>query len=273
MNVELEHNKWQEYVLNKHKEYFDLVSTFLTCAENLQNECVRKEITSEKLGVERFVLSFLFAKSYKTTKAALLLCKSGYAEDALILSRVNFEAALWTHYIVEDKENAKERAQAFIKYDAIDRKEKLEKLLNMYEDGDEFKAKVRELLNEVERELPESEDECEKVRKLANKKVSELAKNEELLHLWYRGFYWESSNYTHNRIRSANSYVSDSNGHIKFLLVPTEKGLRNTLLNLCLFLWLVMDRFNFLLELGFEKTLTEKWAQLNDIVKKTDPKD
>ncbi|KPK74917.1 MAG: hypothetical protein AMJ89_05215 [candidate division Zixibacteria bacterium SM23_73] len=273
MNVELEHNKWQEYVLNKYKEYFDLVSTFLTCAENLQNECVRKEITREKLGVEGFVLSFLFTKSYKTTKAALLLCKSGYAEDALILSRVNFEAALWALYILEDKENAKERAQAFIKYDAIDREKRLKKLVNMFEDGDERETKFHKVLSEIQKELPATEDEYKKVCSLAGKTVSELANKEELLHLLYGGFYWESSNYAHNRIRSANSYVSNSNGHIKFLLVPTEKSLPNILVNLCLFLGYVIDRFNFLLELGFEKTLTEKWAQLNDIVKKTDPQD
>jgi hypothetical protein len=273
MNVELEHNKWQEYVLDKYKEYFDLVSSFLRCAENLQDGFVRKRITEGKLGAEGFVLSFLFAKSHKTTRAALLLCKSGYPEDALILSRVNFEAALWALYIVEDKENMRRKAQAFKKYGAIDRGKQLEKLVDMFEDGDEHKTKFHRLLAETEKELPKTKEEYKEVCSLAGKNVLELAEKVQLLHLLYRGFYWESSNYTHNRIGSADSYVSKSNGHLGFLLVPTEKALRSTLIHLCLFLWYVMDRFNFLFELGFEKALTDKWTELNDVCKKTDPQD
>ncbi|MGB8658208.1 MAG: DUF5677 domain-containing protein [Candidatus Zixiibacteriota bacterium] len=276
MNIELDDKRWEEYVLNKHKEYFDLASSFLVCANNLQAECVRKRITREELGAKGYVLSFLFAKSYKTTKAALLLCKSGYTEDALILARVNFEAALWALYIIKDKENAEEKAQAFIKYDAIDRKERLQKILNHYENNDEFKEKLREELGQVQKELPVTEDECKRVCKLAKKKVRELASesaiDSRLSQLLYGSFYWESSNYTHNSIRSSNSYVSDTEGHIHFLLVPAEKGLRNVLVHLCLFLWYVMDRFNFLFELGLEKTLTDKFAELSDFCKKTDPR-
>ncbi len=276
MNIELDDKKWEEYVLNKHKKYFDLASSFLVCANNLQAECVKKRIAKEELGAKGYVLSFLFAKSYKTTKAALLLCKSGYTEDALILARVNFEAALWALYIIKDKENAEEKAQAFIKYDAIDRKESLEKVVKILEDGDEYKTKLLKELDEIQKEIPKTGDECKKVSKFAGKKVFDLVTDidKDLLHVMlYRSFYWESSNYTHSKIRSSNSYVSDSEGHIHFLLVPAEKGLRNVLVHLCLFLWYVMDRFNFLFELGLEKTLTDKLAELNDFCKKTDPQD
>lgn len=277
MNIELDDKRWEEYVLNKHKEYFNLASSFLECANNLQNECVSRKITREKLGAKGFVLSFLFAKSYKTTKAALLMCKNGYPEDALILARVNFEAALWALYILKEKENAEEKAQAFIKYDAIDRKERLQKILKHYENSDEFKEKLQEVLGQVQKELPVTEDECRRVCKLAKKRVKDLANksaiDSTLSWLLYSSFYWESSNYTHNSIRSSNSYVSDSEGHINFLLVPAEKGLRNVIVHLCLFLWYVMDRFNFLFELGLEKTLTDKLAELNDFFKKTDPQD
>lgn len=273
MYVGTEDPKWQEHIVNKYKEYFDLTSSFLKCAESLQDEFVKKRIGREKLGGEGFVLSFLFAKSHKTTKAALLLCKSGYPEDALILGRVNFEAALWALYISKDKEGAAEKAQAFIRYDAIDGKRALDKLLNAYEDGDEFKTKLQEALSEVQKGLPMTEDEYKRICKLAGKTVFDLAKDVKLLHLLYCSFYRESSFYTHNRIRSSNSYVSESNGHMEFWVVPTEKGLRNILIHLCLFLWYLMDKFNSLFGLGADEILTQKREELNSIYKKTDPQD
>lgn len=265
--------KWQEHMLDKYKQYFNLISSFVECAEKLQDEFAKKRIDRVKLGPEGFVLCFLFAKSYKTTKAALLLCKSGYPEDALILGRVNFEAALWALYISRDKERAAEKAQAFIRYDAIDRKKRIDKLLGMGEVGDEYKRKLREVLKQVQKDLPSTEDERKKICGLADKTVLDLAKDVKLLHLLYRGFYWESSSYTHNRIRSSNSYISESNGHLRFWVAPTEKELRDVLIHLCLFLWYIMDKFNFLFDLGLKKVLTDKWTQLNDVCKKTDPQD
>jgi len=91
MYVGTEDSKWQAHIVDKYKEYFALTSSFLKYAENLQDEFVKRKIDREELGAEGIVLSFLFAKSYKTTKAALLLCKSGYPEDALILGRASFE--------------------------------------------------------------------------------------------------------------------------------------------------------------------------------------
>jgi len=273
MYVGTEDSKWQAHIVDKYKEYFALTSSFLKYAENLQDEFVKRKIDREELGAEGIVLSFLFAKSYKTTKAALLLCKSGYPEDALILGRASFEAALWALYIFKDRESAEEKAQAFIRYDAIDSKRALHKLLDAYEDRDEFRAKLQEALKEVEKGLPKTEDECKRICKLADKTVLDLAKNAKLLHLLYRSFYRESSSYTHSRIRSSNSYILESDRHIEFWVAPTEKGLRNNLIHMCLFLWYLMDRFNFLFGLGADEILRQKWEELDSICKKTDPQD
>lgn len=273
MNVQTDDPRWEEYVLDKHKEYFGLVSSFLECAHDLLDKFADKGITGEDLGQDGLVVCFLFAKTYKSTKAALRLCKSGYTEDALILARANFEAALWALYIAQDRGNAEEKAKAFIRYDAIDRKQQLDKIIEMYVEDNESKVKFLEVSNRVERELPKTQEERKRVCRLADKNLFQLAKEVRLTHLLYRTFYWESSKYVHSKPGCAKSYVSESNGHINFLLIPTETGLRNVLIHLCLFLWYLMDRFNYLFELGFEKTLSEKWTELDEIYKKTEPKD
>jgi hypothetical protein len=271
VDIGTEDPRWQEHMLHRHKEYFNLAFSFLQCADKLQDEFVRKRINREELGAEGFVLSFLFAKGYKTTKAALLLCKSGYPEDALILARSNLEVAFRALYIFKDEEKATEKAEAFIKYDAIDLEEKLQKLLNLCEDEDNSKAEFLEALSRIQKEHPETQEECAKVRKLAKKSVLELAGDDKLLYRLYHSFYWRASVYAHNRFRSSEPYVLESNEGIKFWVAPTEKGSRDVLLYLCLFLWYLMDEFNSLCQLGSENTLTAKWTELNELFKKTDP--
>ncbi|KPK74912.1 MAG: hypothetical protein AMJ89_05180 [candidate division Zixibacteria bacterium SM23_73] len=270
--METQNSRINTQIIKKHQEYFDLAHSFLKCADDLQDKCVRMEITREHLGKEGFILFFLFAKSCKTTIAALNLCETGYPEDALILSRVNFEAALKVLYILKDKENAKEKAEAYFKYDVIYRVKKLKQLLNMYEHENEYKAKFQETFEELRRQLPSTDDERERICKLAGKNRFELAKENDLLHLLYRTFYWDASDYTHNSLRIADSYVTDAdNGHVDFFIMETEKGIRNVIIHLCLFLWYLMDRCNFLFGLGAEKTLKEKWVELESIFKKTSP--
>jgi hypothetical protein len=267
MYVGAEDLKWEEHIVTKYQEYFDLTYSFLKSAEDLQDEFVKKKIDSGRLGAEGSVLSFLFAKSYKTTRASLLLCKSGYSEDALILARVNFEAALWALYIFKEKRDAEEKAIAFIKYDAIERKEKLSKLLREYEDEGEFKAKLKETLKQIEKELPKTDSECRMICRIAGKKTFDLAKDVKLLHLLYRGFYRESSSYVHSRIGSSPSYVTESNGHVRFSVAPSEKGTKDVLIYLCLFLWYVMEKFNLQFGLKSEEILNEDWAKLNEVCK------
>jgi hypothetical protein len=270
--METQNSRRNTQMIKKHLEYFDLAYSFLKCADDLQDKCVRMEITREQLGKEGFILFFLFAKSYKTTIAALNLCEMGYPEDALILSRVNFEAALKVLYILKDKENAKERAEAYFKYDVIYRVKRLKQLLNMYEYENEYKAKFQETYEQWLKRLPNTDDECERIGKLAGKSVFELAKENNLLHLLYRTFYWDASDYMHNSLRIADSYVRDADdGHVDFLIMETEKGIRSVIIHLCLFLWYLMDKCNFLFGLGAEKTLKEKWVELESICKKTSP--
>ncbi len=273
--IGLEDRGWQEYVCNKYKEYFDMASSFLKCAENLQDEFANKKINRGTLGAVGAVICTLFAKHYKTTKAGLLLCKSGYPEDALILARANFETALWSLYILRDEKDKEKRAQAFIKCDVISRKKALEKMLEINEGMDESKAELQKELDKVKLELLNLEKESPELYKLAwemkNIKIVHLAKEANLLS-FYRSFYWLSSLYAHSEARSSIPFISESKqGDIGFSTVPTEKDLRDVLIYLCNFLLYLMDGFNSLFKLGLEEILSSKWTEFGNFIRRATP--
>ena len=271
MCEEPEDQEWRRATVRKHEKYFNLASSFVTCAENLEDEFAGKRITRERFGLDGLLISFLFAKSHKTALAALLLCKRGYPEDAVLLARANFEAALWAQYIAKDRENAPQKADAFFKHDVIERKKRLEKIVNLYEEGSASRERFERLLNDLETQLPRTEDEHKRICGLANKTLLDLAKEDRLTHVLYRTFYWESSEYAHSKARSANSYILDADGHVDVLVVPKDEGVANVIVHLCLSLWHLMDRFNFLFELGAEEMLDQRLSELGEICREKRP--
>jgi hypothetical protein len=255
-----------------------MISSFLKCAEDLQDKFNEKKISRGKLEATGVVISFLFGKNYKTAKATLLLCKNGYSEDALILARANFEAMLWALYILRDKETSQKKAKAFIKSDAFDKKKAMKQMLNLDEDNSEFKADLQMELNRAQKELDELINEDKEVYELAEsiscKKANTFGLAEETnMLLLYRSFYSFSSLYAHSKVRSSIPFISESEHGIKFSTVPTEKGLRNALINVCHFLWYLMDGYNTLFDLGLKQVLDNKWTELNTVIGKTTPAD
>jgi hypothetical protein len=272
MNKQINDNKWEEYVLSKYKKNFDMVRSFLECAEHLQDSFSNKKIPKEKLGAKGSVLCFLFAKAYKTTKAASLLCKRGYPEDALILARANFEAALWALYILKDGADTEKEGRAFINADMFSREKALRGMLGIHGDDDQYKAELEKELDSVKKELAEMKNRDKEIyelaEKLENKRINIVGlANDVGLLVIYRSFYWISSLYAHSRARSSRSYISESKRYLEFLVCPTEEGLADVLIWLCHFLWYVMDRFNSLFNLAVEDKLKDKWKQLEDNMK------
>ena len=267
MNKQIDGDKWEEYVLSKYKKNFDMVRSFLECAKHLKDSFSNKKIPGEKVGAKGSVLRFLFAKVYKTTKAALLLCKRGYPEDALILARANFEAALWVLYIFNDEKDAEKKALAFINADIFSRGKALREMLGIDKSNDKYTAELRKEFESVKQQLSEIEKRdkeiCKLAKELDDKKIVNLANDVGLLVI-YRSFYWYSSLYAHNKCRSSNSYISESSGRPEFLVCPTEEGLLRIFIPLCQFLFYVMDKFNSLFELNLEGELKDKLVLLNN---------
>jgi hypothetical protein len=249
---------------------FNLASSFLKLGEDLQNEFNKRQISPDTLSAEGAVLCFLFAKNLTTAEAVLILCRERYPKDAMILVRTIFEAVLWVLDIFREPHRAEEKARAFIKYDPIDRRKKLKQVLELPQKDDNIKEQLISELKRAEGETIELEKELKgrkDLLKYGDTPVRELANNNGLLYL-YLTFYWLSSHYAHNVIRSSLPFVQDSDKGVDFIAGPSEKGIDEVLIYLCHFLWYLINQFNSFLKLERDDIILLKQQELENIIGK-----
>ena len=273
---------------------FELLSSFLKIAGELQGRFERKHVTLEAPGA---ILCFLLAKSLTTAEAVRVLCEKGYSKDALILVRSVYEAALWVLDIFREPELVSEKAIAFIRDEPIDRKKMLGKMLALVpeeasdktapdrekaddrdvsperatarETGQAFRQKLKKQLERAEQDVSAIDAEhkiTESLKNYGKKTLEQLAHDSTLLHVHY-AFYWQSSLYTHNRPRSSLSFMKEQQKGWQFLWGPDAEQIDDVLIYLCHFLWYLLDRFDAYFRLGQEAVLSEKWGELEEIMK------
>jgi hypothetical protein len=68
-----------------------------------------------------FFEAFVLGKAFKTYEAILLLCRSGYGEDAFMLARTLFELMVTNSYILRD--STEDTLMRYMHYDWVTRKE------------------------------------------------------------------------------------------------------------------------------------------------------
>lgn len=101
----------EEIIQTKYKTLFDVNNQL----REIATQCMTTKIpmTTARHGIVQLFLG----KSYKTHKAILVLARSGYGEDAVILARSLFEMLVTLRYIfLKDNEY---RAKRYIAYDAV----------------------------------------------------------------------------------------------------------------------------------------------------------
>ena len=273
---------------------FNLASSFLKLAKDLQDEFHKRKISTDT--ASQGVLCFLLAKNLTTAEAVIILCRERYPKDALILVRTIFEAALWVLDIFKEQAESEERALAYIKYEAIDRKKTSEKVMelieqqlkeikNMIEENnviieserkrilesqqqyEKFREDLIQYLRKTEREVIEIENEYKEKKYLLSygeKKVSQLAYNAGLLSFYY-SFYRESSLYAHNRAKSSISFVEESEEGWNFCWGPDTRGREDVLIHLCHFLWYIVKEFNKYFELGHDEIISQKGQEVEEL--------
>lgn len=172
-------------------------------------------------------------KAYKSHAAILLLCESGYGEDAAILSRSLFELAITTVYISADESNA--RAQRYFDYDWVIRDEMYNHLLST----DELKAELEKRtvgtdakVEEVQRRAKEvragyTADELRK-RNWSGKSIRDMAIDvgrEDA----YKTAYRLQCSLAHSDITVADNYIKETGDQLMMDISPNENWVPSTL--------------------------------------------
>jgi hypothetical protein len=261
--------------------YYDFADNLFNVAKGLQDKLHAKKISLDLAGA---VLCFLFAKNLTTAESVIVLCKKGYAKDALVLVRTIYEAALWVLDMFGESELTNEKAIAFIKNEPEDRKKTLENMLALtkenkvtgkelenqstfYKMEEKFKEELQNRIKRAEDDILKIEEEYQirdSLRTYGRTKVCKLADNARLLNIYY-SFYWQSSLYAHNRPRSSISFMSESEQGWNFFWGPDPKGIDDVLLQLCHFLWYLLREFNSYFRLAQDEVISMKWQELEEL--------
>ncbi|MDP3025016.1 MAG: DUF5677 domain-containing protein [candidate division Zixibacteria bacterium] len=245
---------------------FELNNSLLQLAENLQDEFSKRKIKRDTLTSDLFLLCFFFTKASKTASAIVHLCQQGYAEDAYILARTVFEIVAKSLYVF--KIDSIDRARAFILYDHIEKRKRLQKLANW--------TKEKSIINqEVEEELKKEEEACinlEKGYQIEEKKVrwsenlEEVTKEVDLTHQYYTS-YCLSSHYVHTAIRSSRSFVSETDKGLSFYIGPNEQLSQEVLIWLFDSFRQIVREFDNRFNLGYQEKVSAVEERFGEFMK------
>lgn len=183
---------------------------------------VRKvlEEQKDKLNVDdalKVIVTFHLAKSVRTVRAIVNLCKSGWAVEAQILLRSLVELMITLNYIVD---GGLDRAILYIEHDHILKKDILENILKDEE--------MVQIVGYTEEDVREINSNYESVKKnypnkyqWANKTIRKMADKVRLT-FFYDYVYWMLSNTSHSNPRSGLYYMDVENDTPKFKFGPSS---------------------------------------------------
>lgn len=106
-----------------------------------------------------FFMAFIIGKAFKTYEATWLLCRSGYGEDAFMLSRTLLELMVTASYVLQD--DTEDRLMRYMSHDWVTRK----KMYDYVATKDELLAELNKEIESGNRKntLAEVEEEYKKV--------------------------------------------------------------------------------------------------------------
>lgn len=167
-----------------------------------------------------------FAKAQKTFRAVLMLCKSGYGEDALILARTLLEQAFTVKFI---SLNVDSRLPEFVDYSVAIKEKYLERKLASKKDLlPDFDVEALKLHLEKEKEETRSQGRDPDRFRLKNGEIANswtgtsignMAKKTGLGH--YYDVYWLACNLSHANALGLNEYIEEREGVIHLKPAPS----------------------------------------------------
>lgn len=174
----------------------------------------------------KWVVNFLFLKTYKIYWSILILCKKGLGTEAAVLWRSLFEHTVDLYWISKDQ--SIDRAKKFRNYLHIARKHLYDKydeynifskIPNETSQGMETKEEIKKLYDEVK-------DDYKDERKWSKKNIREKARNVGLS-FDYEFYYWYYSFLVHPNEISRFDYATVNQQ--QFYMGPTHFCIRDVL--------------------------------------------
>lgn len=185
---------------------------------NEELELLADKITNTRIFVNEqkgHYLAIAYGKGFKTFSAILLLCRNGYGQDGLVLSRTLFELTVNTFFIFIDPTN--KTIDRYFAYQAVLRKKAIQyhqkdkKLNEILIKEFELKAKKGETIESV---LNEAEKMQEKYNFSNNKwskhDLAYMSKEVGLEHM-YLTLYKVQNDLTHSTVGGLDDYIYDEN--------------------------------------------------------------
>jgi|SRR5579859_3456297 len=215
------------------------------------------------------VVSMFMAKAFKTHNALLHLCRSGFGEDASILSRSLFEMMITLLYLLRDPTD--ERAFRYFAFNWILQKRMFDAIKDDLEGITALDERMKHpkkndvTLDEVERNAAEAEKKYHfgKSDNWANKGIHEMARaiGQEKA---YKTAYRLQCQLAHSSPRSMTNYtVSEDGGNIVLAVDDPFNWVQESLITGFGYFSQIVEAFDIQFKLGLEKnlqTLVNKYA-------------
>lgn len=184
-------------------------------------------------GKRQVFLLYALAKSYKTQAAVLFLAKSGYGQDAGILTRSIFELAITTLYIVNDITGG--RVERFFDYDWVMRENLYnsvakDEALSRGAEGFKEKDPSGETIETILKKARDVKERYPDLRKFSwsDKKFKEMAEEVGRIDI-YKTAYHLQCNLAHPNPRNTNDYFSESGGRLQVNAGPGDDWVMQSL--------------------------------------------
>ena len=213
------------------------------------------------VGPREFISSFLMSKAYKTQNAMLILCESGYGEDATVLVRTIFEIMVNLLYILQDETD--ERAYRYINYDWILRRKMYRYVKSKPEVFEKMKTDGRhkdwkEIIDEVEKRAGEVDAKYGyKGNQWSDKNIHEMASSvgrQDASDTIYR----LQCQFSHSLSRVANDYGKDNGSDgFEYFVGPSENWVEENLVATFDFLVHILESHRKLIKVEEDSTIKD----------------
>lgn len=217
-----------------------------------------KLLVSKTIKDERSVFAcFALVKGYKTQKSIIVLCQSGFGEDAFMHSRTLFELSIICSFILQDKTGL--RLKRYIDHEAVMRKAYLERSSLGTTLGEELNTQI---LNDLEAAM--SSHEYSKWRgRWSEETIDEMAEKVERGHE-YKTLYKMQCNLAHSHVVSMDEYVVQDASNEKIMNLGTNFDMIKTALvaSFDSFRW-ILGEFNKEYDIGENLELEKACEEFN----------
>lgn len=210
-------------------------------------------ITSIEQKPKSIFISAIIAKVIRTHDAIILLCKNGFGEDALILSRSLFEIMITVLYIFRDKTD--KTVMRYLSHSTILKEKNIEAVLKY-----NYQTKNNDRLTEKEISRIKEESEIFKNKynydksSWSDKSIRKMAisLDKEIL---YDIVYAIQCSFSHSDAESINSYVNKKGDTLEFNIDGSPKNLSIALLMSLEFFIEIIDVWSKEIELDLESEI------------------